>query len=579
MAQVREVVRHGQGCRSVVGRDDEHPTAQRARDAEDHGIRARDVRQVLAGDAGAPTARARRERDDVEVAVEHGTHLGAPAEVGADAQPRQACGRPVDPVSVRRIGAQLSGDGEPSAELRLRLPQLDLVTAFGGVRGQLHPGRAAADHQQPHRLVGCRHGREGLAPGVRVDAAAERQPFERVAVDAVVEGDARTHLVGAAVEGLAEPLTVRDEGAHHAHHVGIAVGDDLLGRLRMHDPAHVEDGQARGGLGLAAHRGPGRLGVHPVLQVGDRAPVAADVEVEVVDGAVSLEALHEAHALVEAVAAVHVLVEGQSKAEGDRPVDACADAVGDLPQEASTVLVRAAVLVRAGVGQRGEEPLDDVVVVGVQLERVKARARGDHRRLDVLVDDPLHLLVAHDVHAAVVEEAGEGGGGRAGHAALLQQLDPHVAAGSMDPLDEVRHAVVEQRVPEVAVALAHRPDARGLEPGDMQVPDVAGGSPDPREAVLHAGEPVVDHGLEPGVVAGERARAAAVRRHEETVGQAHGADGDRLERGSQRSAGGDGHGKLWHGVTGAGEKKRGIRLDEFPVPSVRVVPRVARSRG
>ena len=190
---------------------------------------------------------------------------------------------------------------------------------------------------------------------------------------------------------------------------------------------------------------------------------------------------------------------------------------------------------------------------------------GDHRGLDVLVDDPLHLLVAHDVDAAVVEESGEGGGGRAGHAALLQQLDAHVAAGVVHPLDEVRHAVVEQRVPEVAVALAHRADAGGLEPGDVQVLDVAGRAADPLEAVLDARQPVVDHRLEPGVVAGERAGPAAVRRHEQPVVQAHGADGDRLEGGAQRDGGGDGHGELWHGVTGAGEKKRGIRLDEFPV--------------
>lgn len=69
------------------------------------------------------------------------------------------------------------------------------------------------------------------------------------------------------------------------------------------------------------------------------------------------------------------------EAEQDRVVraDGGADSVDDLEREAHTVFQRAAVLVRALVGERGHELVDQVAVRTVDLHAVKAalfRSRG-----------------------------------------------------------------------------------------------------------------------------------------------------------------------------------------------------------
>lgn len=90
------------------------------------------------------------------------------------------------------------------------------------------------------------------------------------------------------------------------------------------------------------------------------------------------------------------------EAEQDRVVraDGGADSVDDLEREAHTVFQRAAVLVRALVGERGHELVDQVAVRTVDLHAVKAallRSRGGFaERGDELVD-LLHGQSARDI--------------------------------------------------------------------------------------------------------------------------------------------------------------------------------------
>ena len=113
----------------------------------------------------------------------------------------------------------------------------------------------------------------------------------------------------------------------------------------MHHAADVEHRQPRCLLGFAAHLRPVTLGVHPVLDVGDRTPVAANVEIEEVDGAIRLERLHEPHALVDAVSTIHVLIHGEAKTQRDWTSHSGTDAVDDGAQETQSIVVAATELV------------------------------------------------------------------------------------------------------------------------------------------------------------------------------------------------------------------------------------------
>ena len=213
------------------------------------------------------------------------------------------------------------------------------MTALGGCRREFHAGGSAADDEEFHRLR-CRADRRlALAPGLRVGAAAEAESLERVAVDAVVEGDARTHPLRFACQVEGEPCGVCDQCANEADHVGLTVGDDALGGLGVDDPADVQHRKGRRLLCLPAHLRPVALRVHAVLDVAHRPPVAPDIEIEEIDGAVGLEGLHEAHALIDLVAAIHVLVHCQPQAQRDGPADPLANTADDPAQEAQPVVV------------------------------------------------------------------------------------------------------------------------------------------------------------------------------------------------------------------------------------------------
>lgn len=120
----------------------------------------------------------------------------------------------------------------------------------------------------------------------------------------------------------------------------------------------------------------------------------------------------------------------------------------------------------------------------------------------------------HDMHSAVVQKSGESGGGSTGHSTLLEKLYAHVATGRVNALDEVRHPVVKEGVSEVSIFLAEGADTGGFKARNLQMPDMAWWTTDPLEAVFNAGKPVVEHGLEAGVVSGEGSRTPTMGRHE-----------------------------------------------------------------
>ena len=79
------------------------------------------------------------------------------------------------------------------------------MSALGRGCGELHAGRAAADHQQAHGRRSSTDRRLALTAGAGIGAAAKAQSFERVPVDAVVERDAGAHVLRLPCKILGEP--------------------------------------------------------------------------------------------------------------------------------------------------------------------------------------------------------------------------------------------------------------------------------------------------------------------------------------------------------------------------------------
>ena len=262
---------------------------------------------------------------------------------------------------------------------------------FGGRAGGFKAGRAAADDHDvarfPHLLFSID------LPGVhlRVHRAADRAvQLDAVAGAANVAADAFAQLVLTALGHLACPARLGDQPAAHAHEVGVASREDLLGHLRVADVAGGD-----GGLAETLAHGPRE----------ERAPAvgqAAGVDL-VVDGVVQParhvddvdlldEVFQQLKRVVERVAAGHALVGGQAEDDGEVLADLLAHGVEHHAREAGAVLWAAAEFVGAVVHRGGEELAQQVAVAAVHLDGVEAGDLRAARCLAVLAGDGFQLL-------------------------------------------------------------------------------------------------------------------------------------------------------------------------------------------
>ena len=173
-------------------------------------------------------------------------------------------------------------DRELAAELVLALPQRHVVAALGRQRRDLEARRAATDDEHP-TWGGRFDGRE-LVAGLRIDRAREAHAVDQRAMQAVVDAHTRPQRLAGA--GLARQVGVGDHRPRDPDDVGGAVGHDPLREARVRDPARVGDRDRDRRAQLARHPDPvGGVVLHR-LHVARRAPVVADVDVEVVDDTV-----------------------------------------------------------------------------------------------------------------------------------------------------------------------------------------------------------------------------------------------------------------------------------------------------
>ena len=215
------------------------------------------------------------------------------------------------------------------------------------------------------------------------------------------------------------------------------------------------------------------------------------------------------------------------------------DGVGDLEHQPGAVLQRPSVGVGALVGVRGEELVQEVAVGAVDLHQVEPGVAGVAGRAAVVLQQPRHLLEP---------QRPRGGAGHAGRPAVLAAHGGPVAVGH--GARRHRQLAVEERLvrdaADVPELCGHQP-ARGVDgvgdpapARDLLVAVDAGGvhvalalgadlgalgDDQSRARPLHVVllHQVVRH------VAGDARAHPGQGRHQDAVGQAHGAEGHGVE--------------------------------------------------
>ena len=247
----------GELQRDKVGADDDDPTAKRhpglGRHANSFGahqpvspaakpltqrLPCLHMRQVRAGDGRQHhlTAVGHHHRVGLQVDDVVGQNLLSQFDLH-----RAAANLVAQPPQERLVlGVQDRRPQQCAAGLVAAFEQRDVMSPFGGHPRRLHACRPAADH---HHLLGMGRARGGelaLLAGARVDRAVNRETLFH-GVDAVFARNALADAVGVAGGDLGRQLGIGQHRPTHRDEVRSAVGEDLLGALRIVDAADGDD--------------------------------------------------------------------------------------------------------------------------------------------------------------------------------------------------------------------------------------------------------------------------------------------------------------------------------------------------
>lgn len=278
------------------------------------------------------------------------------------------------------LAGDLAGDVELATDLGRGVEEGDGVAALGGGDRAGKTRGARADDGDTLAQAGGREDEFGLVAGARVDEAGGDLAAERVVQAGLVAADAGVDRFRALGLGLGHEVRVGEQGPREGHHVGAAVGEQLLGDLGGVDAVRGDERDGDLAHDLLGDEGV-RAARHRRRDGRDAGLVPADAGVDD-GGAGGLDLLGELHDLFEGGAAGHEVDHREPVDEDEVRADALADAADDLDGEADAVLVRAAPAVGAPV-RRGDDELVDQVALG-----------------------------AHDLHTVVTRPPGEFGGAR-----------------------------------------------------------------------------------------------------------------------------------------------------------------------
>ncbi len=200
-------------------------------------------------------------------------------------------------------------------------------------------------------------------------------------------------------------MGIVEEGTRQRDHVGLAFGDDRFGLARRGD----QPDRARGDAGLALDLlREGAVGVRDHGRAGLGGDAAGGRADEVEPG--RFQGLGKSDRVVGRQPAFHPVAAGDADPERDRLRHDRAHRARDLERKAHAGLERSAVAVRALVGDRREEAVQEIAVRAVQLDGVDAGAERALRSIDEGRADALHVGFRHRARDVPVRAEGNGGG-------------------------------------------------------------------------------------------------------------------------------------------------------------------------
>ena len=393
--------------------DDDHIVAHGLR--VDHGLGGNhDMGLVQTGDGGLGGGGAQRGDDHVKPL--RLDHLGGGA--GVELHVNGPLFHLMDQVLLEVAQRPLEGDKvgviDRAAQMILRLVERDLVAAVAQVHGGFHTGGAAADHGDAHTGLSGRlqHIQTVLNTDPGVDGADGHEGIVGAAAVALVAAQAGHQIVCPALLHELDIVGIGDKGAGGGDDVHLALGHSGLHIVEVMEAADA------GNLHLQALF----LGVFRILQErrvlllkGDGVVGIGLTGAELDDVHIGLGHLQELDALVHGVAALGLLA-GEQDLHDHVPSGSFPDLLETHQGELGAVIQAAAVLVLAGVGQRGEELGGQLAAVAqVDGHHIKVKEFQDLDLLSQTVGDELHVL------GSGVQQRGLDGAGH--HIGLTKGID------------------------------------------------------------------------------------------------------------------------------------------------------------
>ncbi len=312
------------------------------------------------------------------------------------------------------------------------------MTSLRRHRGRGQTSRSGTHHRDVLHLRGWDVVQLGFVAGTRVDQAGGQFAAEGMVEAGLVAADAGIDGFAATSGGLVDEFRIGQERTRHRHHVGIALGQDLFSHFRGVD--------AVGGDQRNAHLTPqlgGYLGKGGARDLGGdrRDPRLVPADARVDQGRTgALDGLGQQHDLIPGAAALDEIEHGKPIDDDEIAPHRFAHPADDLDRKAHPVLVATTPAVRAVVGVRYQELIDEVAFRPHDLNAVVPRLLRQARTVDEVAD----LLLDARLVQFTRREGVDGRLDRArrhqlraiGIAPCVQDLHADFAAGFMDRLGD-----------------------------------------------------------------------------------------------------------------------------------------------
>lgn len=201
---------------------------------------------------------------------------------------------------------------------------------------------------------------------------------------------------------MQRPVGIAEHLAGEEDQIGLTLADDCIGLMRVGDHADGRGGNC--GFGADA-RGKRSLETGTGRDFGVRNQ-ASGRDVDEVD-AMSAEEACESDRVIWRPAALSPIRRRDADEEGEVGRPNCADCVDDLKQEARAVFEAAAVGIRAVIGERRQELMEQIAVGSVDLNEVEACSVGALCRPCESRDDGVDAGLVECLRGGVVRGDGD----------------------------------------------------------------------------------------------------------------------------------------------------------------------------